>query len=59
MVADLRPGAVLTVHRSQGSTFGQVFVAGDLAWSESKEAMALHYVAATRAKTALHVICRR
>ena len=59
MAADLRPGAVLTVHRSQGSTFGQVFVAGDLTWCESKEAMALHYVAATRAKTALHVICRR
>ena len=28
--ASLGPAAVLTVHRSQGSTFGEVFVAGDV-----------------------------
>ncbi|MBW4964594.1 hypothetical protein, partial [Sulfitobacter sp. CW3] len=33
--ASLGPAAVLTVHRSQGSTFGEVFVAGDVCWHGS------------------------
>lgn len=57
-VADIRPAAVLTVHRSQGSTFNEVFVAGDLAWCSGPEAKALHYVAVSRARKIVHVIRR-
>ena len=57
-VADIRPAAVLTVHRSQGSTFEEVFVAGDLAWCSGPEAKALHYVAVSRARKIVHVIRR-
>jgi exodeoxyribonuclease-5 len=57
-VADIRPAAVLTVHRSQGSTFREVFVAGDLRFCTGPEAQALHYVAVSRASQAVHLIGR-
>ena len=57
-VADIRPASVLTVHRSQGSTFREVFVAGDLRFCTGPEAQALHYVAVSRASQAVHLIGR-
>ncbi len=48
--ASLGPAAVLTVHRSQGSTFGEVFVAGDIFWPrEDHLCRQLAYVAVSRA----------
>jgi exodeoxyribonuclease-5 len=48
--ASLGPAAVLTVHRSQGSTFGEVFVAGDIFWPrEEPLCRQLAYVAVSRA----------
>lgn len=58
-VADIRYGAVMTVHRSQGSTFEQVWIGPDLAWSLNKDvARQLHYVAVTRCSKHLHVLKR-
>ena len=52
--ASLGPASVLTVHRSQGSTFGQVFVAPDVFWPKDlilrKQ---LVYVAVTRASNSV------
>ncbi len=52
--ASLGPAAVLTVHRSQGSTFGEVFVAGDVFWpSDETLRRQLVYVAVSRASQAV------
>ena len=55
--ASLGPAAVLTVHRSQGSTFGEVFVAGDVFWP-TDEALRrqLVYVAVSRASQAVWLV---
>jgi exodeoxyribonuclease-5 len=48
--ASLGPAAVLTVHRSQGSTFGEVFVARDVFWAREEQlCRQLAYVAVSRA----------
>jgi exodeoxyribonuclease-5 len=48
--ASLGPAAVLTVHRSQGSTFGEVFVARDIFWPREEQLRRqLAYVAVSRA----------
>lgn len=48
--ASLGPAAVLTVHRSQGSTFGEVFVAQDVFWPKDDQLRRqLVYVAVSRA----------
>jgi len=48
--ASLGPAAVLTVHRSQGSTFGEVFVARDVFWPQDEQLRRqLAYVAVSRA----------
>ncbi|MFN4865384.1 MAG: AAA family ATPase [Cyanobium sp.] len=52
--ASLGPAAVLTVHRSQGSTFGEVFVDADVFWpKEPLLRRQLVYVAVSRARTAV------
>jgi exodeoxyribonuclease-5 len=52
--ASLGPAAVLTVHRSQGSTFGEVFVAGDVFWpADETLRRQLVYVAVSRASQAV------
>ncbi|MFM8524473.1 MAG: ATP-dependent RecD-like DNA helicase [Cyanobacteriota bacterium] len=52
--ASLGPAAVLTVHRSQGSTFGEVFVAADVFWpSDEVLRRQLVYVAVSRASQAV------
>jgi exodeoxyribonuclease-5 len=52
--ASLGPAAVLTVHRSQGSTFGEVFVDADVFWPrEDQLRQQLIYVAVSRASTAV------
>ncbi|MEB3333388.1 MAG: AAA family ATPase [Cyanobacteriota bacterium] len=52
--ASLGPAAVLTVHRSQGSTFGEVFVAQDVFWpKEELLRRQLVYVAVSRASHAV------
>ncbi|MEB3322251.1 MAG: AAA family ATPase [Synechococcaceae cyanobacterium] len=48
--ASLGPAAVLTVHRSQGSTFGEVFVDADVFWPRDETLRRqLVYVAVSRA----------
>ena len=55
--ASLGPAAVLTVHRSQGSTFGQVFVAGDVFWpTDAVLRRQLVYVAVSRASEAVWLV---
>ena len=55
--ASLGPAAVLTVHRSQGSTFGEVFVAGDVFWPEDLVLRRqLVYVAVSRASQAVWLV---
>jgi exodeoxyribonuclease-5 len=52
--ASLGPAAVLTVHRSQGSTFGEVFVDGDVFWPKDETLRRqLVYVAVSRASQAV------
>jgi hypothetical protein len=52
--AALGPAAVLTVHRAQGSTFAEVFVADDLFWpQETLLRRQLAYVAVSRASQAV------
>ena len=52
--ASLGPAAVLSVHRSQGSTFGEVFVAADVFWPRDPVlCRQLVYVAVTRASQAV------
>lgn len=49
--ASLGPAAVLTVHRSQGSGFGEVFIDADVFWpSDLRLRRQLVYVAVTRAR---------
>ena len=55
--ASLGPAAVLTVHRSQGSTFGEVFVAGEVFWpSDEQLRRQLVYVAVSRASQAVWLV---
>jgi len=52
--ASLGPAAVLTVHRSQGSTFGEVFVDADVFWPQDDQLrQQLVYVAVSRASAAV------
>lgn len=58
--ASLGPAAVLTVHRSQGSTFGEVYVAGDVFWPEDDLLRRqLVYVAVSRASEAVWLMADR
>ena len=58
--ASLGPAAVLTVHRSQGSTFGEVFVAADVFWpKEERLRRQLVYVAVSRASQAVTLSAHR
>ena len=58
--ASLGPAAVLTVHRSQGSTFGEVYVAGDVFWpADPVLRRQLAYVAVSRASQAVWLMADR
>jgi len=58
--ASLGPAAVLTVHRSQGSTFGEVFVDADVFWPQDPLLRRqLVYVAVSRARTAVTLMAGR
>jgi exodeoxyribonuclease-5 len=58
--ASLGPAAVLTVHRSQGSTFGEVYVAGDVFWPDDAVLRRqLAYVAVSRASQAVWLMADR
>ena len=58
--ASLGPAAVLTVHRSQGSTFGEVFVDADVFWPKDPLLRRqLVYVAVSRARTAVTLMAGR
>jgi exodeoxyribonuclease-5 len=51
---------VLTVHRSQGSTFGEVFVADDVFWPKDEQLRRqLVYVAVSRASEGVVMEARR
>ncbi len=55
--ASLGPAAVLTVHRSQGSTFGEVFVDADVFWPKDEVLRRqLVYVAVSRASQAVSLV---
>ncbi|MCT0231552.1 ATP-dependent helicase [Synechococcus sp. CS-1324] len=55
--ASLGPAAVLTVHRSQGSTFGEVFIDADVFWpADLLLRRQLVYVAVSRARTAVWMV---
>ena len=55
--ASLGPAAVLTVHRSQGSTFAEVFVDGDVFWPRDEVLRRqLVYVAVSRASQAVSLM---
>ncbi len=55
--ASLGPAAVLTVHRSQGSSFGEVFVADDVFWPQDPLLRRqLVYVAVSRAREAVTLL---
>ena len=55
--ASLGPAAVLTVHRSQGSTFGEVFVDADVFWpSDPVLRQQLVYVAVSRASQSVSLM---
>jgi exodeoxyribonuclease-5 len=55
--ASLGPAAVLTVHRSQGSTFGEVFVDADVFWPKDEVLRRqLVYVAVSRASHAVSLV---
>ena len=54
--ASLGPAAVLTVHRSQGSSFGEVFVAPDVFRADPTIRQQLSYVAVSRARTGVWMI---
>ena len=55
--ASLGPASVLTVHRSQGSTFGEVFIASDVFWPKDINLRKqLVYVAVSRAKKAVWLV---
>ena len=53
----LGPAAVLTVHRSQGSTFAEVFVDGDVFWPKDPVLRRqLVYVAVSRASRSVALV---
>ncbi|MEB3256652.1 MAG: ATP-dependent helicase [Synechococcaceae cyanobacterium] len=55
--ASLGPAAVLTVHRSQGSTFAEVFIDADVFWPQDLELRRqLVYVAVSRASAAVSLV---
>ena len=54
--ASLGPAAVLTVHRSQGSSFGDVFVAPDVFRADPSIRQQLCYVAVSRARTGVWLL---
>jgi exodeoxyribonuclease-5 len=55
--ASLGPAAVLTVHRSQGSTFAEVFIDNDVFWPQDSELRRqLVYVAVSRASAAVSLV---
>jgi len=55
--ASLGPAAVLTVHRSQGSTFAEVFVERDVFWPREEELRRqLAYVAVSRASQGVWMV---
>jgi exodeoxyribonuclease-5 len=55
--ASLGPAAVLSVHRSQGSSFGEVFVDADVFWPDDPELRRqLVYVAVSRAREAVTLV---
>ncbi len=57
--ASLGPASVLTVHRSQGSTFKEVFIAPDVFWpSDDLLRKQLVYVAVTRASKSVYIVGR-
>lgn len=57
MVPLLRPASVMTVHASQGSSFGQAWVWGDLRWATPELGLReLAYVAVSRASEAVHLM---
>ncbi len=55
--ACLGPASVLTIHRSQGSTFGEVFITSDAFWPKDLEfRRRLVYVAVSRASKAVWIV---
>ena len=55
--ASLGPASVLTIHRSQGSTFGEVFITSDVFWPRDLEfRRRLVYVAVSRASKGVWIV---
>jgi len=55
--ASLGPASVLTIHRSQGSTFGEVFITSDVFWPKDHEfRRRLVYVAVSRASKGVWIV---
>ena len=55
--ASLGPASVLTIHRSQGSTFGEVFITSDAFWPKDLEfRRRLVYVAVSRASKGVWIV---
>ena len=55
--ASLGPASVLTIHRSQGSTFGEVFITSDVFWPKDLEfRKRLVYVAVSRASKGVWIV---
>ncbi len=55
--ACLGPASVLTIHRSQGSTFGEVFITSDVFWPKDLEfRKRLVYVAVSRASKGVWIV---
>ena len=55
--ASLGPASVLTVHRSQGSTFGEVFISPDIFWPKDELLRKqLFYVAVSRAEKGAWIV---
>ena len=55
--ASLGPASVLTIHRSQGSTFGDVFITSDVFWPRDLEfRKRLVYVAVSRASNGVWIV---
>ncbi len=58
--AELGPAAVLTIHRSQGSTFKEVFIASDVFQAKDENLRKkLIYVAVSRAKEGVWLISKK
>lgn len=57
MIAKLEPSSALTIHKSQGSTFQNVFLHRDIDYDTCLDSQKrLAYVGVTRASVALHVV---